>query len=105
MTSDGSVLIASENVNADLFWAIRGGGSNFGVVTEFVLKLHAQRHTVYAGRVIFSVHACDKIAAFLDEWWPNARPDAGMLVSLMSTQSGQVSVFVQLGYDDPHLTI
>ncbi|KAF4630888.1 hypothetical protein G7Y89_g7244 [Cudoniella acicularis] len=40
--ADGSVLSCSENENSDLFWAIRGGGSNFGVVTEFKYRVHKQ---------------------------------------------------------------
>ena len=40
VTADGSVVRANSKENADLFWALRGGGGNFGVVTEFELKLH-----------------------------------------------------------------
>ncbi|TBU32020.1 FAD-binding domain-containing protein [Dichomitus squalens] len=69
VTADGSILTASEKENADLFWGIRGAGSNFGVITEFVLQLHPQRRTIFCGLVIFSP---DKLEALLDvtqAWW------------------------------------
>jgi FAD/FMN-containing dehydrogenase len=49
VTADGSVLRASKDENPDLFWGIRGGGGNFGVVTEFELKLHKVGPMIYGG--------------------------------------------------------
>jgi FAD/FMN-containing dehydrogenase len=53
VTVDGVKLKASEKENNDLFWAIRGGGGNFGVVTEFEFKLHEVGPEILAGLVVF----------------------------------------------------
>jgi FAD/FMN-containing dehydrogenase len=49
VTADGRVLRASATENEDLFWAIRGGGGNFGIATEFEFKLHALGTTIFGG--------------------------------------------------------
>jgi FAD/FMN-containing dehydrogenase len=48
VTADGSIVRANPQENADLFWALRGGGGNFGVVTEFEVKLHPVRSVLLA---------------------------------------------------------
>ncbi|NGP76191.1 FAD-binding oxidoreductase [Balneolaceae bacterium YR4-1] len=53
VTAEGKTLKVSENENSDLFWAIRGGGGNFGVVTEFEYQLHNMNPEVYAGLIVF----------------------------------------------------
>mmetsp|Transcript_11520 Transcript_11520/g.18970 ORF Transcript_11520/g.18970 Transcript_11520/m.18970 type:complete len:236 (+) Transcript_11520:727-1434(+) len=63
VTADGSILTASAKENPDLFWAIKGGGSNFGVVTRFRLQLHPIPASIFAGR---RVHAPMGIG-----WFPN----------------------------------
>jgi FAD/FMN-containing dehydrogenase len=53
VTADGTPLVASERQNNDLFWAIRGGGGNFGVVTRFEFRLHPVGPEIVAGLVVF----------------------------------------------------
>jgi FAD/FMN-containing dehydrogenase len=60
VTASGEILTASATENADLFWGIRGAGCNFGVVTEFVLRLHPQRRTVFAGILAYPAPLIDK---------------------------------------------
>jgi FAD/FMN-containing dehydrogenase len=54
VTADGVLRHASANENTDLFWGIRGGGGNFGVVTSFEFGLHEMDRTVIGGDVVFS---------------------------------------------------
>ena len=53
VTADGRLLRASDKENADLFWAIRGGGGNFGIVTRFEFKLHPVGPELLSGLVVY----------------------------------------------------
>lgn len=90
--ADGSVVTANENENPDLFFGIRGGGSNFGVVTEFVFRLHPQRRTVYAGMLIYPPTALEKIVSVTDEWWATAGEKQGMLQIMGVGPDGNVRI-------------
>ena len=53
VTADGQLVRASEAENPDLFWAIRGGGGNFGIVTSFEFRLHALGPDVMSGLIVY----------------------------------------------------
>jgi len=53
VTATGETVTASEGENADLFWALRGGSGNFGIVTEFTCRLHRVPRYIYAGQVMY----------------------------------------------------
>ena len=53
VTAEGKIIHCNDNENADLMWALRGGGGNFGIVTKFVFKLQDVGPTVYAGPIVY----------------------------------------------------
>lgn len=65
VTADGRMVTASPSQNADLFWAIRGGGGNFGVITCFEFQLHPVGPEVLAGLIVHPIEeAADLLPAF-----------------------------------------
>jgi FAD/FMN-containing dehydrogenase len=63
VTADGRFLVSTENVNADLFWALRGGGGNFGVVTSFEFKLEPIKD-IYGGPMFFELEDAGDVIRF-----------------------------------------
>jgi FAD/FMN-containing dehydrogenase len=72
--ADGSVVTASAQENADLFWGIRGGGGNFGIVTEFGFRLHPLGPIVQAGLTLWPIEEAQRV---LRGWrdYADAAPD------------------------------
>jgi len=86
--ADGSVVTASERQHPDLFWAIRGGGGNFGVVSSFLFRAHPVS-TVYAGPIFWdaSLHGQEVMKAYR-EFLPTTAEDLGTFVGLKTVPPG-----------------
>jgi hypothetical protein len=69
--ADGSFVTASEDANSDLFWAVRGGGGNFGVVTSFLFRGNPVSEVV-AGPTLWPLEATADVLSFYDEFIANA---------------------------------
>jgi FAD/FMN-containing dehydrogenase len=67
VTADGQLRHASPEENPDLFWGVRGGGGNFGVVTGFEFELHPMQRTVTAGEVVFPLAQAKNLLPFYGE--------------------------------------
>ena len=93
MLADGSVVTTSENINPDLFFAIRGGGGNFGVATQVVLRLHPQRATVYAGFLMYPLPLVERVVNVLKDWWSTARENEAVIASHVMGPDGKVRAF------------
>ena len=71
VTADGRLVRASDDENPELFWALRGGGGNFGVVTRFEIQLH-EVPEVYGGPIFFPVSECEKVLRFYRDFIADA---------------------------------
>lgn len=77
VTADGRFLVASENENEDLFWAIRGGGGNFGVVTSFEYKLHPVKD-IYGGVMFYELDEAADVLRFYRDFITDAPEELGV---------------------------
>ena len=84
VTADGRALRASAEENHDLFWGLKGGGGNFGVVTEFEFRLHPVGPIVYAGMILHPRSAASELLRFYRDFMGQAPDEVGGGVSLIT---------------------
>jgi FAD/FMN-containing dehydrogenase len=82
VTADGQLVHASETENADLLWGLRGGGGNFGIVTQFELELHQVGPLVYAGLIFFAAEHDAELLRLFREWAPDVPDDITAALNL-----------------------
>jgi FAD/FMN-containing dehydrogenase len=79
VTASGEFVKASANENSDLFWGVRGGGGNFGIVTEFEFRLNNLGPQVMAGPVFWLMKESSRVLRFYRDWIADA-PDELMTI-------------------------
>jgi len=72
VTVNGDLISASETENSDLFWALRGGGGNFGVVTSFEFKIHEVGPEIMVAQVFYPIEDAKQVLKFYREFTSNA---------------------------------
>ena len=82
--ADGRLVTASPESNPDLFWGLRGGGGNFGIVTSFELRLHEVGPIVYGGLMMSAPDRAGEILRFMRGYMEDAPDDLGCAVSFAS---------------------
>ncbi len=93
VTADGRLLHASADENADLYWGVRGGGGNFGVVTGFEFALHPMARQVIGGGLVFPLErARDLLPAYAEI--SAAAPDELYLDAIMTAPRGRPGMFI-----------
>jgi len=82
VTADGEFIVASEQESPELFWGLRGGGGNFGIVTNFMFKLQPLGPTVLAGMVAWPMEDAPHVLRFLREFIAHAPDEVGLMANL-----------------------
>jgi hypothetical protein len=89
ITADGQRLETSADEHADLFWALRGGGGNFGVVTEFEFQLHEVGPTMLAGRLAHPLHRAREAMRFYRDFCAAAADELMVYAGLATGPDGK----------------
>ena len=94
VTADGMVRKANANENPDLYWAVRGGGGNFGIVTDFEFQLHPMDPMITSFSFAFPIDVAMDVMTFYFEWDTESPDEATTSVGLRRSAQGEASVSI-----------
>jgi FAD/FMN-containing dehydrogenase len=97
VTAEGKRLTASATQESDLFWAVRGGGGNFGIVTSFEFQLHPVGQ-VLAGMVMHPLERAQEVLRFYREYTSTASDDLTAYAALVTTPDGHPAIGIAVCY-------
>ena len=98
VTADGRFLTASARENQDLFWALRGGSGNFGIVTSFEYQLH-QVGPVLAGMVVHPFERAREVLRFYSDFSSNIPDEVNTIGALLTSPDGLPVVAIAVCYN------
>jgi len=100
VTADGRFLTASPTSHEDLFWGLRGGGGNFGIVTSFEYRLH-HLCLVLGGSIIYPLEQAQQVLAFYSSFTSSAPDELTVNATLYTHPDGLPVVSIDLCYAGP----
>ena len=93
VTADGKLLHASADENPELLWGVRGGGGNFGIVTNLEFELHPMQREVVGGTIMFPYEQARQLLDFYAEYEASARDDLFLCMGLQNGPEGKAVRF------------
>src|SRR5215831_1631919 len=101
VTAEGRLLTASAGENPDLFWALRGGGGNFGIVTSFEYQLHSVGPTVVGGMIAYPMSQAKAVMRFYNDFTKTAPDELTTYAGFVTPPGGDTVVAVICCYCGP----
>jgi FAD/FMN-containing dehydrogenase len=98
ITADGQIRTVSAEQDADLFWAIRGGGGNFGVVSQFEYQLHPFDRTVLSGMIVWPIEQAREVLDFYGDWYSGLSDDLYVGPMMATMPDGTSIVAMEVVY-------
>ena len=98
VTADGALLSVSATEHADLFWGLRGGGGNFGVVTSFTYQLHPVGPLVLAGALVYPFDRARDVLQFYREFTANQPDELSVYAGMKTGADGNRVLALVIGY-------
>ena len=100
VTADGQILMVNAHEHADLFWGLRGGGGNFGVVTSFEFQLYTIG-PVLAGKIVYPLEKAREVLRLYRAFTRTAPDELTAYVMIATTANGQPTIAISLCYCGP----
>jgi FAD/FMN-containing dehydrogenase len=98
ITADGRYLRASEDENSDLFWGLRGGGGNFGIVTSFDYQLHEVGPNVLGATLMYPIEQAPDVFRFVSEFAATAPRELTMSAVMIMPPNGKAMALISATY-------